>query len=345
VIDDLLELVWQRSDLAELDPAARRLALRALVAERAEGREVGRLVADLAERIDGFGELGPLMRDEHVTDILVNGSREVWVERAGSLEPTAISFEGERVLELVDRLLANAGARADASHPIADARLADGSRLNVVLPPLAPDGPLVSIRRWPQRPLSLSELGARGMLDESTALWLEERVRARTTIAVSGATSTGKTTLVNALLSCVPEDERVVLIEETPELRPACAHWVSLVARAPNVEGKGGVGLDMLLRTSLRMRPDRIVVGEVRGPEALIALGAMSTGHEGSMVTIHARSAEDSLERMVTLAQQAGAGAGDRVLERQVRSAFGAVVHLDRGPDGARRVASVLTVE
>lgn len=338
----LLELVWERDELANLDPAQRRLALRELVAGKVGEAELGRCVAELAEELDGFGRLAEVMSDESITDVLVNGAGEVWVERAGALEPTALEFQEHEVSSLVDRLLADSGARADTTQPVADGRLSDGSRVNVVLPPLAPEGPLISIRRFSPRPPSLADLVGRGMLDDRSAERLEVWVRSRRTIAISGATSTGKTTLMNALLSCVPTNERVVSIEETPELRPACRHFVSLLARPPNVEGRGEIGMAALLRTSLRMRPDRIVVGEVRGPEALVALAAMSTGHEGSMVTIHARSGADALERMVTLAQQAGSGASEASLERQVHSALQVVVHLERDADRRRRVGEML---
>jgi len=341
VTQEWLDLVLQRDELADLDVAARRLAIRALVAERADPNEVGPLVTELSDVVDGYGRLAPLMRDPEITDILVNGPREVWIEREGGLERSDVCFTGERELgAFIERLLGGAGRRVDATEPVADARLDDGARMHVVLPPLAPAGPLVSIRRWPQGVLTLHDLVGRGMLEEPQAQRLISCVRDRVTVAVTGGTGAGKTTLLNALLAYVPEDERVVLIEETPELHPACPHAVSLVARPANIEGRGEIGPAALVRTALRMRPDRIVVGEVRGPEALAALAAMSTGHEGSMVTLHARSAEDALERMVTLALSAGSGLAEESLRRQVINAFGVVVHLERC-SGGRRVVEI----
>jgi pilus assembly protein CpaF len=326
----LRELVLEHDELAQLDPARRRLGLRKLVTVSEPGKDLGTVVVALADDVDGYGPVSRLMRDEDVTDILVNGPFEVWIERAGTLELTELRFEGNEALRAwVERRLSRAGARADAARPIA------------VLPPLAPHGPLISIRRFPRGRFDLDSLTAAGMLDSDDADFLRRCVGERVSVAISGSTSSGKTTLLNALLGLVGPSERVVLIEEVPELNPACCHFVSLVARAGNVEGRGAVELDELLRAALRMRPDRIVVGEVRGAEALAALGALSTGHEGSMVTVHASSASDALERMVTLALQAANGPCETSLRRQFHAAFGAVVHLERTP-GGRRVGEIL---
>jgi pilus assembly protein CpaF len=278
---DLLELVMEHDELAELDPASRRLALRALLLEVSEG-DVSSVLSELCDEVDGLGPLSSLMQQAGVTDVLVNGCSEVWVERHGRLERTQARFEGARALRaFIDRVLGAVGAQADASNPVADARLRDGSRIHVVLPPIAPDGPLISIRRFPERAPSLGQLVARGMLRRPEARLLAGLVVDRKTLSISGATGSGKTTLLNALLAEVPVTERVVLIEETPELKPSGPQCVSLVARRPNLEGAGGIDLAYLVRAALRMRPDRIIVGEVRGPEALAALAAMSTGHAG----------------------------------------------------------------
>jgi pilus assembly protein CpaF len=344
VNQNLLARVLDHDELAELDAAERRLALRRLVAESTDPLEVSTAVAELADIIDGFGPLSAPMRDELVTDIMVNGPRDVWIERDGSLVRTDISWHdvGDLVA-FAERILSAAGVRVDASIPVADARLSDGSRINVVLPPIAPHGPLLSIRRWPRLPYSLEDLCDRGMLDKDQAAILSAAVGDMKTIAISGGTGTGKTTLMNSLLACIGPLERVVIIEETPELHPQCRHAVSLLARPPNIEGRGGIDLDALVRTSLRMRPDRIIVGEVRGPEALTALSAMSTGHEGSMVTVHARSAGDALDRMVTLALQASSGASEANLNRRVRAAFDLAVHLERRGT-TRVVAEIRTI-
>lgn len=325
----LLDRVLDNDWLAALDPAQRRLALRDLLTpdELAAGT-----LAEVAEHVDGYGPLAGVMARPGVTDVLVNGPHEVWVEQNGALCPVDVRWPDAAALrDFVDRLLARGGAAADASNPVADARLPDGARIHVVLPPIAPHGPLVSIRLFPSIRFTIDDLVAKGMLDDSEAETLTSLVRTRTSVVVSGATGSGKTTLLNALLALVGDDERVVTIEETPELGPFSSHLVSLTARTPNVEGAGGVDLYALVRASLRMRPDRIVVGEVRGREALAALAAMATGHEGSMLTVHARSAAEAPDRLAYLAgKDVGA----------VRRAVGAFVHVTRD-DGRRRVAEI----
>jgi pilus assembly protein CpaF len=334
---ELLEAVFARDQLAELDVAERRLALRSLIAEHSLTCSLD----ELANWVDGLGPLSGLMRDPAVTDVLVNGPREVWVERAGRLTFEGSLFESrEDLVRLVDRLLGDGGAHADASQPIADARLSEGARIHVVLPPVAPAGPVVSIRRFPVRPLSLDDLASRGMLGAEQAAFLRAAVEQRLTLAISGGTGTGKTTLLNALLGLVGDDERVVVIEETAELQPQCRHAVSLVARSRNIEGKGGIDPEALVRAALRMRPDRIVVGEVRGPEALAAIDAMSTGHAGSMVTIHARSGQDALARLVSLALRARTGRSQEAVSADVGAAIDMTVHLER-LGGIRRVAAL----
>jgi pilus assembly protein CpaF len=342
-VGDLLQLVLERDGLADLDPAARRLALRSLVAESVDEAELPQRVCELAEAIDGFGPLSRIMRDESVTDVLVNGPNEVWAERDGRLIRTDVSFsDSEQLHGLIERLMGLAGVRADVSRPVADGRLSDGSRIHVVLPPIAPRGPLVSIRRFPQKALSLSDLVDRDTLSSDWAALLAGGVSSRTNIAISGGTGSGKTTLLNALLGEITPAERVVLIEETPELCPPCGHCVGLVTRDDNVEGLGRVESAELVRAALRMRPDRIVVGEIRGPEALAALAALSVGHEGSMVTVHSRSAEATVDRIVSLALSANSGATEAHLRAQVTDAFGLFVHLQRDASGARRVGRIV---
>jgi pilus assembly protein CpaF len=333
----LLETVFTHDELAELDVGERRLALRSLITESGSMCSIG----ELADWVDGWGPLSAAMRDPRVTDVLVNGPREVWVERAGSLTFEGSLFEDSEDLQrFVERWLGDSGVQVDASHPIADARLADGARLHVVLPPVAPTGPIVSIRRFPSRPFTMADLLDRGMFDADQAAVLVAAVESRRTLMISGGTGTGKTTLLNALLGCVGDDERVVLVEETAELQPPCRHAVSLVARSPNSEGQGAVDLDNLVRAALRMRPDRIVVGEVRGTEALAALTAMATGHAGSLVTIHARSGHEALKRLVTLALGARTGLSEASLQSAVESAVEVSVHLERH-GGMRRVTAV----
>jgi len=338
---ELLPLAYANHQIAELDAAARRLALRELAINSTSTEDVAMSVASAADAIDGFGVLTALMGDPSVTDILVNGPGEVWVERDGVLESAEVSFQTHEELSLfVRRILDGSGVSIDVMHPIADARLLDGSRMHVVLPPAAPDGPLVSIRRFPQRPWSLDDLVGFEMLRPDEARTLASMCADRRTIAISGGTGSGKTTLLNALLGTIDSSERVVLIEETPELRPRCPHRVSLLTRGANLEGTGTIDASELLRAALRMRPDRIVVGEVRGVEASIALQAMSTGHPGSMVTIHADSPSGALERMTRLVLQASPGATESGLRETVNRCFEIVVQLDRS-EGRRRVVAI----
>jgi pilus assembly protein CpaF len=296
----LLERVWAREDLADLDPAERRLALREVVLEDGAGSEVA---AELADFIDGFGPLTEHMCDGSVTDILVNGPQEVWIERTGELSRSPAGFENVDVLSrFLSRLAHEAGVQLDPSHPMADFRLSDGSRIHVAVPPVAPTGPLVSIRRFRSSLISLDDLVDGGMLGGAEAARLTRSVLERSSILISGRTGSGKTTLLNALLNLVPATERVVLIEETRELKPSIGHHVNLVARPANLEGRGAISMAQLVTNALRMRPDRIVVGEVRGSEASAALHAMSTGHPGSMLTIHAGDPAEALDRFAALA-------------------------------------------
>ena len=340
---DLLDLVLRHDRIAELEPAERRLALRSLIA-RAAPADLANLPR-IADVVDGLGPLGDLMRDGQITDILVNGPAEVWVERAGQLERTEVAFDDHDDLRaFIDRLFGQAGTRVDTTCPVADTQLADGSRIHVVLPPIANQGPIVSIRRFPVTRFSLDDLVAAGMMTDEQSAQLVYAVEDRRTIAITGGTGSGKTTLLNALLAHISVKERVVVIEETPELAPSCPHFVSLMARSANLEGTGSVDITALVRAALRMRPDRIIVGEVRGPEALAALGAMSTGHEGSMSTLHARSAADAIERMLTLCLQAKSGATEDSLRRQIAHAFDVIVYLERRA-GVRRLADVVTLD
>lgn len=338
---DLLELALARDDLADLDPAARRLALRDVLVEN-DRDDLAESLPALADAIDGFGPLTVLMEEDGVTDVLVNAPDDVWVERQGTLMRTSARFEDEDDLRLfIERMLGTAGARVDAAHPVADARLHDGSRIHVILPPIAPKGAVVSIRRWPHAPLTLTDLVGRGALSDEESTRLKHAVDERKTIAISGGTGSGKTTLLNALLGEIEDSQRVVVLEETAELRPRCRHHVSLLTRGDNLEGRGGIDLADLVRASLRMRPDRIIVGEVRGAEALAALAALSVGHAGSFVTVHARSAAHVPERLVGLALLARSGASEDALHRQLTAAFDLFVHLERDRDGRRRVAEI----
>ncbi len=339
--EPLLDLLRGHEGLAELDPPSRRLALRAVVREHAAEEDLGDALERICDWIDGFGPLSAAMSDPEVTDILVNGNDEVWLERAGSLQRSSLAMSPPELTHLIERMLAACGARADVLVPIADGRLPDGSRIHVVVPPISGHSPVVSIRKFPQRAYTLDALLGFGSLRPEEAVFLRAAVAERKTMAISGGTGSGKTTLANALLACVPAHERVIVIEETPELRPVCEHHVSLFTRPPNIEGRGHIDQTALVRAALRMRPDRIVIGEVRGPEALDALHAMSTGHEGSLVTVHARSASDAPERLLDLALMAPDAPGEQALRRKVERSLDIVVHMERR-GGLRRIVQIM---
>ncbi|HET6550512.1 MAG TPA: CpaF family protein [Solirubrobacter sp.] len=303
------------------------------------------LVARIAQRAFGLGPLEPLLADPAVDEIMVSGTSPVWVERGGRLEPTGVRFEREGDLrDAIERILAPLGRRADEAEPIADARLPDGSRVNVVLPPLALDGPALTIRRFRRRGFAPDELVENGTLTRPLLAFLARAVRARATILVCGGTGSGKTTTLNALSSFVGEGERVVTIEDAAELRLRQPHVVRLEARPPNLEGRGEVTIRRLVRNALRMRPDRIIVGEVRGPEALDLLTALSTGHDGSLSTVHAGSPAEALRRIEVLALMADVDLPHAAIREQVADAFDLVVCQARTADGARRVVAVAEV-
>jgi pilus assembly protein CpaF len=306
--------------------------------------------AEIAARVVrdsvGLGPLEILLADPLVEEVMVNGPDRVFVERAGRIEATAIGFADEEELRnAIERILAPLGRRVDELSPMVDARLADGSRVNVVIPPLAIDGPAVSIRRFGAERPGPDRLVELGTLDLDQRRRLEEAVRARRSILVSGGTGSGKTTLLNALSSFVAPAERVVTIEDAAELRLQQPHVVRLESRPAGVEGRGEVTIRDLLRNALRMRPDRIVIGEVRGPEALDLLTALNTGHDGALSTVHANSPRDAIGRLETLALMAGVGLPHEAIAEQVRRGIDLVVHLRRLPDGSRRVTEIAEVE
>ncbi len=287
----------------------------------------------------GLGPLEELLGDPAVEEVMVNGHDEVYVERAGRIERTGVRYPSEQALrDAIERILTPLGRRVDELSPMADARLADGSRVHVVIPPLAVDGPAVSIRRFAAERPGPDELVEWGTLSEELRDLLAEAVRARRSILISGGTGSGKTTLLNALSRYVADGERVITIEDAAELRLQQSHVVRLESRPPSVEGTGEVTIRDLLRNALRMRPDRIVIGEVRGPEALDLLTALNTGHDGALSTVHANSPADALRRLETLALMAAVGLPHDAIREQVARGIDLVVHLERGPDGSRRV-------
>jgi len=304
------------------------------------------LVGRIARRSFGLGPLDVLLDDPEVDEIMVNGAHgPVWVERRGRLEPAGVAFADEDELRhAIERILAPVGRRVDEAVPLADARLPDGSRVNVVLPPLAVDGPLLTIRRFRARPLDADALVACGTWTPPLREFLAQAVRARLNILVSGGTGSGKTTTLGALSSFVAPGERIATIEDTAELRLQQPHVVRLEARPPNVEGRGEITIRRLLRNALRMRPDRIVVGEIRGGEALEMLAAMTTGHDGSLSTVHAGSPAEALRRVETLALMADVALPHAAIREQVADALDLVVHQARMRDGGRRVVAVSEV-
>jgi pilus assembly protein CpaF len=306
--------------------------------------------ADLTARVvrlaTGLGPLEPLLADPAVDEVMVNGPTEVWVERRGLLERVEqVRFETEaELLHSVERILAPLGRRVDEASPLCDARLADGSRVNVVIPPLSLSGPCLTIRKFRRHGFGLDDLVRNGTLPEPLAALLASCVQARASVLVSGGTGSGKTTTLGALSAAIPDTERIVTIEDAAELRLRQLHVVRLESRPANLEGRGEVTIRALVRNALRMRPDRIVVGEVRGGEALDMLMALNTGHEGSLTTVHANSPEDALRRVETLALMAGVGLPHEAVREQVASALQLVVHQARLPSGARRIESVAEV-
>ncbi|OGS13842.1 MAG: type II secretion system protein E, partial [Elusimicrobia bacterium RIFOXYA12_FULL_57_11] len=302
-------------------------------------------INELLDEILGLGPLEELMRDPAVTEIMVNAPDKVFIERAGKLTLTKYKFRNdEQIVQVMKRIVAPLGRRIDESVPLVDARLKDGSRVNAVIAPLAVSGPTLTIRRFSSKPLSDKMLVEKGSISQDCVDFLKACVKLRKDIIISGGTGTGKTTFLNMLSSYIPEDERIVTVEDVAELRLEQDHWVRLESRPPNVEGKGEVTIRDLVKNCLRMRPDRIVVGEVRGSEALDMLQAMNTGHEGSLATIHANTPRDGLTRLEAMCLMAGADLPIWALREMIASAVHMVVQLTRFSDGTRKITSVTEI-
>ena len=300
------------------------------------------ILGDVIDEVFGLGPLEPLLRDTSVSDILVNTYKQVYVERSGKLERLPTTFQDDRhLMRVIDRIVSGVGRRVDDSSPMVDARLADGSRVNAIIPPLAVDGPLLSIRRFPAERLKAEDLVTIRSLTRPMLEFLEHCVRARLNAIISGGTGAGKTTLLNVLSGFISERERIVTIEDAAELQLHQEHTARLETRPPNVEGKGAIRQRQLVINALRMRPDRIVVGEVRGEEALDMLQAMNTGHDGSLTTVHANSPRDALTRVETMISMGAINLPERAMRHQIASAIQVVVQQSRMSDGTRKVTSI----
>jgi pilus assembly protein CpaF len=331
----------------ELEPRVRAIVREQLDAEEAplSPAERAQVEQQVTDDILGYGPLEPFLHDPTVTEIMVNGYDQLFVERGGVIEETQAAFlDDAHLLRIIDRIVSQVGRRIDESSPMVDARLPDGSRVNAIISPLSLRGPSLTIRKFARNALSLGDLVGLGSLTEQTADFLAECVRGKLNILISGGTGTGKTTLLNAVSGFVPEAERIVTVEDAAELRLQQRHVVSLESRPPNVEGEGEVRIRDLVRNALRMRPDRIIVGEVRGGEALDMLQAMNTGHDGSLTTIHANSARDALHRLEMLVLMAGVELPVKAIREQIAGGFDLLVHIARLVDGSRRVTQVTEI-
>ena len=304
-----------------------------------------RLLREVMDEVFGFGPIEILLRDPDVSDILINGPHQVYIEKFGNLETTNVTFvDDKHLMRIINRIGANVGRRIDESTPMLDARLPDGSRVNAIIPPLSLDGPMVSIRRFGTNPINMQRLLELETLTEDMAFFMKSCVQCRMNILISGGTGTGKTTFLNALSRWIPSGERVVTIEDAAELQLQREHVVRLETRPPNVEGEGIITQRDLVRNTLRMRPDRIVVGEVRGGETLDMLQAMNTGHEGSMTTVHANSPRDALRRLENMVSMAGINYPIGAIREQLSSALDVLIHLERMTGGRRKVVKIVEI-
>jgi pilus assembly protein CpaF len=349
---DVHQAVLSKLDLEKLSTVEgqrARQAVAAMVQETLAGRNVpltagekGRIETDLLDEVFGLGPLEPLLRDPSVADILVNSPQVVYAERRGILEKTDVVFRDDRhLMQVIDRIVSRIGRRVDESSPMVDARLPDGSRVNAIIPPLALDGPCMSIRRFGSGPVAADTLVKLQSISPEMLEVLAAAVKARISLLISGGTGAGKTTFLNIMSSYIPPKERLITIEDAAELQLQQQNVVRLETRPPNVEGEGGVRQRQLLINCLRMRPDRIIVGEVRGEEAFDMLQAMNTGHEGSMTTIHANTSRDALSRLESMVAMAGLNLPARSLRQQIASAISIVVQVSRLSDGTRKVTNI----
>ncbi len=307
--------------------------------------ERARLFEQIAAEILGFGPLQPLLEDESITEIMVNGAKNIYIERAGKLHRVPVTFESnDHVMRIIDRIVAPLGRRIDESSPYVDARLPDGSRVNAVIPPISLVGPVLTIRKFSKNPISVDQLIQFGSITPEAIQFVKACVESRLNVVISGGTGSGKTTLLNILSGFIPSDERIVTIENAAELQLRQEHVVTLESRPSNIEGRGEVTIRQLVVNALRMRPDRIIVGEIRDDAALDMLQAMNTGHDGSMTTAHSNSPRDTLSRLETMVLMAGMDLPVRAIREQVSSALDVVIHQERMRDGTRKVVNITEV-
>lgn len=348
----LHRMLIDRLDLTKLNlltpqqalPEVARLAKELLASEEMplSNSEREQLVEEVRHELFGLGPLEPLLSDQTISDILVNSPYKVYIERGGKLERVGVTFnDNAHVMRVIERIVSTVGRRIDESSPMVDARLPDGSRVNAVIPPVALDGPALSIRRFGAEPLRMNKLIEYGALTDEIAELFKMCVQARMNILISGGTGAGKTTLMNALSAFIPENERIITIEDSAELLLQQPHVLRMETRPRNIEGRGEITQRDLVKNALRMRPDRIVVGEVRGEEAIDMLQAMNTGHDGSLTTIHANTPRDALSRIETMIQMGGLRLSERTMRQQIASAINLVIQLVRLSDGTRRITSV----
>jgi pilus assembly protein CpaF len=308
-------------------------------------QERARIAREIADDILGYGPLEPFLRDETVTEIMVNGPRRIYIERRGKIQRTNAQFvDDQHLLRIIDKIISRIGRRVDEASPMVDARLPDGSRVNAIIPPLSVTGPTLTIRKFRKDPFQMEDLLRFGTLTPKCGQFLEACVKGKLNILISGGTGSGKTTTLNVVSSAIPDDERIVTVEDAAELQLRQTHVITLESRPANIEGKGEVRIRDLVRNTLRMRPDRIVVGEVRGPESVDMLQAMNTGHDGSLTTIHANSPRDALSRLETLVLTAGVELPLKAIREQIASAIDLVVQISRLVDGTRRITHVTEI-
>ncbi|WP_025027363.1 CpaF family protein [Caldalkalibacillus mannanilyticus] len=305
-----------------------------------------KVVEEIVNDLTGFGPINPLLLDPEVTEVMVNGPRQVYVEKKGKIELSYVQFrDDEHVMNVIEKIVAPIGRRIDESSPMVDARLPDGSRVNAIIPPLALNGPTITIRKFSKDPFTVDNLLQFGTMTREMATFLEACVKAKLNIFVSGGTGSGKTTTLNVLSSFIPDDERIITIEDAAELQLGQEHVVSLETRPPNIEGKGGISIRDLVRNSLRMRPERIVIGEVRGGEALDMLQAMNTGHDGSLATGHSNSPRDMISRLETMVLMAGIELPVRAIREQIAGAVDVIIQQSRLKDGSRKIINITEVQ